>query len=139
MSTREIIRVRHVMKRKFDLVDSMATIKDALATMQHVETKCLIVKKRHQDDEYGILLISDIARKVLGKNRAPERVNVYEVMQKPVITVDPEMDIRYCAQLFDRFAFSRAPVVDAGAVAGIVSFTDLVIVGMAAREREYRR
>lgn len=137
MSSRDIIRVRHVMKRKYDLVDSMATIKEALATMQHVETKCLIVKKRHPDDEYGMLLISDIARKVLGKNRAPERVNVYEVMQKPVITVDPEMDIRYCAQLFDRLGFSRAPVVDGGEVMGIVSFTDLVIVGMA--EREYRR
>lgn len=137
MSERAIIRVRHVMKRKFDLVDSMATIKNALDTMQHVETKCLIVKKRHQDDEFGILLISDIARKVLGKGRAPERVNVYEVMQKPVITVDPEMDIRYCAQLFDRFGLSRAPVVETGEVVGIVSFTDLVIGGMVVREQEH--
>lgn len=137
MTTREVIRVRHVMKHKFDLVDGMATIKDALDTMQHVETKCLIVEKRHRDDEFGILLISDIARKVLATGRAPERVNVYEVVQKPVITVDPDMDIRYCARLFDRFGLSRVPVVESGQVVGVVSFTDLVIVGMAAREREY--
>ena len=137
MSDQRIVRVRHVMKTKFDMVDGMTTIKDALATMQHMETKCLIVEKRHEDDEYGILLISDISRKVLAKDRAPERVNVYEVMQKPVITVDPDMDIRYCARLFDNFNVSRAPVVEGRRVVGIVSFTDLVVVGMAERKREY--
>ncbi len=130
MSERKVTRVRDVMKPKFDMVDGMATVKDALSTMQHVDTKCLIVNKRHDDDEYGMVLISDIARHVLAKDRAAERVNVYEVMAKPVITVDPDMDIRYCARLFDRFHLSRAPVVDGGKVVGIVSFTDMVLRGM---------
>ena len=103
MSSREVVRVRHVMKREFDIIDGMATIAEALRQMKHVDTKSLIVDKRHDDDEYGMLLISDIARQVLGQDRSPERVNVYEVMAKPVITVDPDMDIRYCARLFTRF------------------------------------
>nr|VFK42983.1 MAG: CBS domain-containing protein [Candidatus Kentron sp. TC]VFK42985.1 MAG: CBS domain-containing protein [Candidatus Kentron sp. TC]VFK57262.1 MAG: CBS domain-containing protein [Candidatus Kentron sp. TC] len=127
MSERKILRVRHVMKRRFDTVSGLATIKEALEKMQHVEVKCLIVEKRHEDDEYGILLLSDIARKVVAINRAPERVNVYEVMQKPVVAVDPGMDVRYCARLFDRFGISRTPVIEAEKVIGIVSFTDLVI------------
>ncbi|MCB1954455.1 MAG: CBS domain-containing protein [Rhodocyclaceae bacterium] len=130
MNTREVIRVRNVMKREFDTIDGMATIAEALRQMKHVETKSLIVDKRHDDDEYGMLLISDIARQVLGQDRAPERVNVYEVMAKPVITVDPDMDIRYCARLFTRFELSRAPVVESGKVVGIVSFTDLVLKGL---------
>ncbi len=127
---RKVIRVRHVMKPQFDIVDGMATVRDALVRMKHVDTKCLIVDKRHEDDEYGMLLISDIARKVLAADRAPERVNVYEVMAKPVIAVDPEMDIRYCARLFDRFFLSRAPVVERGKVIGIISFTDMVLRGL---------
>lgn len=131
MGERKVVRVRDVMKEKFDMVDGMATVSEALKTMQHVETKSLIVDKRHADDEYGILLISDIARKVLALDKAPERTNVYEVMAKPVITVDPDMDIRYCARLFDRFALSRAPVVNGeGQVVGIVSFTDMVLKGL---------
>ena len=130
MSEREVIRVRDVMKQKFDMVDGMATISAALHTMKHVETKCLIVNKRHDDDEYGMLLISDIARLVLARNRAPERVNVYEVMAKPVILVDPGMDIKYCARLFERFHLSRAPVSDNGKVIGVVSFTDMVLKGL---------
>lgn len=130
MSDRKIVRVRDVMKPQFDMVDGMATISEALGSMKHVETKCLIVDKRHPDDEYGMLLLSDIARYVLGRDRSPDRVNVYEIMAKPVVSVDPEMDIRYCARLFERFQLTRAPVVDGGRVVGIVSFTDMVLHGM---------
>jgi CBS domain-containing protein len=130
MSEKQLVRVRDVMKPHFDLVDGMATVADALDTMRHVDTKTLIVKKRHRDDEYGMVLISDIARQVLAKDRAPDRVNIYEIMSKPVLTVSPEMDIRYCARLLARFDLSRAPVLEHGEVIGIVSVTDLVIKGL---------
>ena len=130
---KKVIRVKDVMKRKFDMVDGMATVRDAVATMKHVETKCLVVNKRHDDDEYGMLLISDIGRKILALDRAPERLNVYEVMAKPVVSVDEDMDIRYCARLFTRFHLSRCPVLNkSGEVVGIVSYTDMVLKGMFA-------
>ena len=130
MSDRTLIRVRDVMKPHVDMVDGMCTVKEALEKMQHVETKSLIVNKRHEHDEYGIVLISDIAKQVLATDRAPERVNVYEVMTKPVIAVDPEMDIRYCARLFEKFGLSRAPVIENRQVIGIISFTDMVLKGL---------
>ncbi|MCG6969000.1 MAG: CBS domain-containing protein [Gammaproteobacteria bacterium] len=130
MSDRVVIRVRDVMKTKFDMVDGMATISQALQKMKHVETKCLVVDKRHEDDEYGILLISDIARKVLAQDLSPDRVNVYEIMAKPVAFVDPQMDIRYCARFLDNFKLSRVPVIDSRKVIGIVSFTDLILKGL---------
>ena len=133
MSERRITRVRDVMKHDFDTIDRMASIEEALAKMTGKEAKCLIVDKRDEHDEIGMLLISDIARQVLAKDRSPERVNVYEVMCKPVIAVDADMQIQYCARLFTRFDVSRAPVLENGSVVGIVSFTDLVIKGFAAR------
>lgn len=130
MAKKTLVRVREVMKTRFDVVDGMATVAAALETMRHLENKTLIVKKRHADDEIGMVLISDIARLVLARDRALERVNVYEIMAKPVISVSPDMDIRYCARLFTRFELSRAPVVENGEVVGIVSMTDLVLKGM---------
>lgn len=130
MSEREVVRVRDVMKSGFDMVDGMATVSEALQAMKHIETKALIVDKRHDDDEYGIVMLSDIARQVMAKDKAPERVNVYEIMSKPVICVDPQMDIRYCARMFDRFGLSRAPVVEADKVIGVVSYTDMVVKGL---------
>ena len=130
MNERKRIAVREVMKRQFDMVHGHATVAEALKQMAHVETKCLVVEKRHEQDEYGLVMLSDISKKVLAKDRAPERVNIYEIMAKPVITVDPEMDIRYCARLFERFGLSRAPVVENRKIIGIVSHTDMVLRGL---------
>jgi signal-transduction protein with cAMP-binding, CBS, and nucleotidyltransferase domain len=129
MSDRKIVRVRDVMKTDFDMIDGKLTVKDALDAMKHVETKTLLVDKRHDDDEYGIVLLSDIAKQVLAKDRSPERVNIYEIMSKPVISVPPDMDIRYCARMFEQFGLSRATVIEAGRVVGVVSFTDMVMKG----------
>ncbi len=130
MTHREIVRVKDVMKQDFDIIDGMTTVTEALKKMKHIETKTLIVDKRDNDDEYGVVLISDIAKQVLAKDRSPDRVNVYEVMAKPVISVDPNMDIRYCARLFENFGLSRAPVIECGKMIGIISFTDMVLRGM---------
>ncbi|MEJ2425824.1 MAG: CBS domain-containing protein [Candidatus Thiodiazotropha sp.] len=133
MSERTLVQVRDVMKSDFDLVDGMDTVQNALERMMHVETKSLIVKKRHENDEYGLVTLSDIARQVLAKDRAPERVNIYEIMSKPALSVSPEMDIRYCARIFSRFELSRAPVVENGKIVGIVSYTDMVLKGFPSK------
>lgn len=130
MSERKIIRVKDVMKTEFDMVDGLTSVSEALQKMKHVETKCVLVGKRHDDDAFGIVLLSDVAREVLAKDRAPERVNVYEIMSKPVMTVSADMDIRYCARLFEQFDLSRAPVEEAGEIIGIVSLTDMVLKGL---------
>jgi signal-transduction protein with cAMP-binding, CBS, and nucleotidyltransferase domain len=130
MNERQPIRVRDVMITDFDMVDGMDTVQIALERMIHVETKSLIVKKRHDNDEYGLVTLSDIARQVLAMDRAPERVNIYEIMTKPALTVSSSMDIRYCARLFGRFDLTRAPVVDEREVVGIVSYTDMVLKGL---------
>lgn len=132
MTTKEKISVRDVMKKSFDIIDGMTTVSEALKKMKHIETKTLVIDKRDDNDEYGVVLISDIAKKVLAKDRSPDRVNVYEVMAKPVISVDPNMDIRYCARLFENFGLSRAPVIENGKMVGIISFTDMVLRGMTS-------
>ena len=130
MSEQKKVRVKDVMTSHFQLVDGLMTVDQALLLMKQNDARLLIIDKRHDDDEYGIVLLVDIARDVLSANRAPERVNVYEVMSKPVVGVDPDMDIRYCAILFHRLGFSYAPVIDQGKVLGIVGYTDLVLDGL---------
>lgn len=130
MSTHELVRVRDVMKTEFDIVDGLATVADALSGMKHIDTKALIVRKRHDDDEYGIVELEDIATDVLARNRSPQRVNIYEIMEKPLIGIDPNMDIRYCARMFERHHLNRAAVIENREVIGIVSYADIVIKGM---------
>jgi len=133
MTPAQPVRVRDVMKTEFDLVDGTRTVGEALDAMRHVDTRALVIDKRHDDDEYGLVLLSDIAKKVLAADRSPDRVNLYEIMSKPVLGVDPQMDIRYCARLLERFGIMRAPVIENRRVIGIVSFHDLVLQGMRRR------
>ncbi len=125
-----IIRVKEVMKTDFGNIDGIATVGDALKRMKVLKTSVLIVNKRHDDDEYGMITSGDIARHVLAKDRAPDRVNVYEIMSKPVISVHPEMDIRYCSRLFADYNLVRAPVIENRLIIGMVSPNSLVLDGL---------
>lgn len=127
---RELIRVKDVMKTDFGSIDGVATVADALKKMKSLKTAVLIVNKRNEDDEYGMLTSGDIARHVLAKDRAPDRVNVYEIMSKPVISVHPDMDIRYCSRLFANYNLVRAPVLENNKVVGMVSPNSLVLDGL---------
>jgi predicted transcriptional regulator len=111
-------------------IDGGMDVLSALKIMKKVGDTNLIVKRRDENDEYGMLLFSDIAKKVIAKNRAPERVSVYEIMAKPCLTVRPEMEIRYCARLFENFGISHAPVVENDKVVGTVSYYRLVLKGL---------
>lgn len=124
------ITVRQVMREEVTEVDGGIDVMEAMHIMKRVGATCLIVKKRHEQDEYGMVLFSDIAKQVIAKDRAPERVNAYEIMAKPVITVRPDMSIRHCARLFEKFGISHAPVLEDDTVIGVVSYYLLVLGGL---------
>jgi predicted transcriptional regulator len=122
--------VRDCMRTDVTEVDGRLDVLTALKTMKKVGATSLIVKRRDENDEYGLVLFSDIAKEVIAKNRAPERVNVYEIMSKPILTVRPDMEIRYCARLFENFGISHAPVVENDKIVGMVSYYLLVLHGL---------
>ena len=136
MSTKKRIYVKDVMKPDFGIIDSSATIKEALNEMNRLNTAVLAVNKRNENDEYGLLLVSDIARMVLAKDKATSRVNVFEIMTKPVVCIDPEMDIRYCARLMSKFNLTRVLVEADNELLGTVSPRALVLDGLAAIEAD---
>ena len=130
MKERKEISVRQVMRQEVTEVDGSIDVMEAMRIMKRVAATSLIVKKRNEQDEYGMLLFSDIAKQVIAKDRAPERVNVFEIMAKPVIAVRPEMSIRHCARLFEEFNISHAPVLENDQVIGIISYYLLVLGGL---------
>ncbi len=123
--------VRNCMRTDVTEVDGRIDIMAALKIMKKVGATSLIVKRRDENDEYGMLLFSDVAKEVIAKNRAPERVNVYEIMAKPVLMVRADMEIRYCARLFENFGISHAPVIEDDKIVGIVSYYLLVMHGLS--------
>ncbi|WP_038175511.1 MULTISPECIES: CBS domain-containing protein [Vibrio] len=124
------VRVCDVMTNNYVVIDGLTTVKEGIQLAKNHQVKALVVNKRNDDDEYGLVLMNDIAKKVLAKNRSPERTNIYEIMTKPALSVSSDMNVKYCARLFERFGISRAPVIDNGKIVGMVSYNNIVINGM---------
>jgi predicted transcriptional regulator len=131
VTDRSVVRVADVMEPDHVIIEGTATVAEALAVLRERNTHFLVIAKRHENDEFGVVTVADIAKQVLARNRSPERTNVYEIMSKPALSVKPEMDIRYCARLFDRFGISTAPVIDGGEIKGFVAYDQLVLKGLA--------
>lgn len=122
-----IVRARDVMQKNVAFIDGMATAKEAADQMRSERQFCLIVKKRHPDDAWGIVVVQDLIRGVIVPNRSAGEVHVYEIMSKPIITVPADMDIRYAARLIDRAGIRRAAVEEDGKIVGIVSLSSMVL------------
>ena len=121
----KIVRVRDVMRPNPIMVDGMETVRDALEKMTEADADMVVVDKRNEDDEYGVVLLTNIVYEILAPNKPMDRINVYEIMKKPVLTVRAGMNIRYCARLFGRLGLLTAPVVSDTKLVGTVSYRDL--------------
>lgn len=132
MTQRSIVRVRDVMEDHFVMADGINTVTEGVAALSKAGAHTLFIRKRSEDDEFGIVVLRDIAREVLAVDKSPDRINLYEIMTKPVLAIDPNMDIRYCARLFMRFGLSTAPVVEGGEIIGVVTYNEMVLRSLLA-------
>jgi CBS domain-containing protein len=119
------IRVRQVMTSTPQVIDGLATVREAVEMMREHNVRSLVIDRRHDGDEYGMVTVHDVAEKVIGQDRPLDRMNVYEIMTKPVLTVDADMDIRYAIRILARFQLSRALVTEKGSMVGIVTLRDM--------------
>lgn len=127
MSDKIPTRVADVMTPDPTLIDGLATVRQALNTMKERGLSSLVIDRRDDDDEYGLITVRDIAEKVIGQNRSPDRASVYEVMTKPVLTLEGRMVLRYAVRLLTRLGSGRALVVDKGELKGIVTLRDMTL------------
>ena len=127
MTEHEYVKVRLVMTPSPRLIDGLATVRQAIDLMRDGGVSSLVIDRRHDGDEYGLVTVHDIAGKVIANDRAPDRISVYEIMSKPALTVDVDMDVKYAIRILTRFQLTRALVTDHGSLAGIVTLRDMAI------------
>ena len=118
---------KDVMTKNIVFVDGMATAKEAVEIMRQKNVEALIVKKRHEQDAYGIVIVHDFIKGVIIAEKTSEEVNIFEIMTKPAISVPADMDIRYVARLLYRAGIRRAPVEECGELIGMISLSSLIL------------
>jgi len=126
MTEKMNVKVRQVMTPFPEPVDGLATVREAIKIMSELKIGSLVIDRRDDGDEYGVVVVSDIAAKVIAQNRSLDRTNVYEVMSKPTLTLSAHMNIKYGIRLLGQFELERALVVDHGELVGLVTLRDMV-------------
>jgi len=74
----------------------------------------------------GIVSERDVVKALASKGSALHAVNAGDVMTADVTTVAPETTINEAMELMDRGYFRHLPVLDKGALVGIISVRDVV-------------
>ena len=124
-----IIRVADVTQAPLYMVSGLASVQSAIEEMHRHSVSSLVIERRDDDDEYGVVTVQDIAAKVVAENRSAERTSVYEVMTKPVLTLSGDMNVKYAIRLLARLGFTRALVTSGDDLSGLVTLRDLVLSG----------
>ena len=119
------MKAADIMSKGVVTIKGSATVADAVYLMKSKKIRSLIVELRHEGDAYGIVTQTDIIYKVAAFGTDPKTVRVYEIMTKPCILVNPELEVEYVARLFAQNRIRHAPVIQNGLL-GIVSVTDIL-------------
>ena len=125
------MRAKEIMTTDIVTIGGTATVTEAIAKMRDSKVRALIVERRGDEDAYGIVTQRDIAYAVLAAGKDPDNVLVHEIQSKPLVVINPDLDVKYAARLLANMGLSRAPVISGGELQGIVSVSDIVLKGMA--------
>ncbi|MBM4091433.1 MAG: CBS domain-containing protein [Planctomycetes bacterium] len=130
MAKKALAKVRfttagEVMHKDVVYIDGKKTVADAVRLMREKKVSSLIVERRGIEDAFGIVTRKDVVNKVVDPGKDPAEVKVFEIMSKPLITVSPGLQLKYCARLFNTAGIRRAVVFDGKQIVGMLSNTDI--------------
>ena len=105
-------------------IDVAASVYEAIEKMVEANVGALLVAEG--DQIAGIFTERDYLRRVAVKGRVEKETTVRDVMSFPVICVTRETSIEECMALMSEHRIRHTPVVNGGALVGIISIGDLV-------------
>lgn len=103
------MQAKHIMTQDVATIRGSVNVAEAVQLMRLKGLRALIVEPRHDGDAYGIVTETDIAYKVVAYGKDPQRTHIYDIMTKPCVIVNPDLDLEYVARLFANTGIRRAP------------------------------
>lgn len=118
------LTVEDVMVEDVVTISADATVLQAAKLMNKNEIGCLIVLRRER--AVGIVTERDLLKRIVSESRDPMKTKVRQIMTKPLIAGEPEMDVEDATRLMFDNKIKKLPVLEDGKLVGLVTLTDLV-------------
>ena len=119
-------KAKEIASDKLFYIDGLASTRDAVQLMKEKNVQALIIKKRNNADENGIITVNDIIKGVIIPNKTFDEVSVYEIMTKPVFSISAHLNVKYVPRLMYNYNVRIAPVEENGEYIGIIDFTQFL-------------
>ena len=123
----DFVKVQDVMQTSLHMISGLASVTEAVSEMARHNVSSLVIDRRHEGDEYGVVTVKEIASRAVALNRSLDRTNVYEIMNKPALTLDPKMNVKYAIRLLSQLEHRMALVSGENGALGFVSLRDMVL------------
>lgn len=122
-----MLRVKHLLARKGQDIWSVEAEVPVLAAIQIMADRHVGALPVLRDGQLvGVVSERDYARKVILLGRSSAETEVWQIMSSPVVTVGPDDEVRHCMQLMTERRIRHLPVVEDGALVGVISIGDVV-------------
>ncbi|MEO7052135.1 MAG: CBS domain-containing protein [Rhodanobacter sp.] len=120
-------QVKHLLQSKGDTIFSVAPdapVLEAIKQMAEHRVGALLVMKG--TELVGVVSERDYARKVILQGKSSSQTAVSDIMTGNPLTVGPDTDVFECMRLCTDSRIRHLPVINDGALVGIISIGDLV-------------
>lgn len=114
-----------------------ATARQAAAMMSDLKVGSLVVVEK-TGEVVGIVSERDLVDKVNAVNKLASTVSVSEIMTRDVEAVFLTTNLRECEEKMERLHIRHLPVLDKGALVGVISIRDLLVSTRAEQEELVR-
>jgi CBS domain-containing protein len=122
-----MLRVQHLLRDKGSEVWSIDAEQPVLSAIQIMADKHIGALPVMRGSELaGVVSERDYARKVILLGRSSAETPVWEIMSSPVVTVTSDTTVSDCMQIVTERRIRHLPVVEKGALVGMISIGDLV-------------
>ena len=116
--------VREWMSSPAIFIDPDASVSHAMTLMRRRGIHSLVIDLENKT--YGILTTTDIRDKIVAADRNPKDTKVKDIMSTPVLTANPDWDIKACSLKMQEAEVHHLPVQNGGnGIIGLISATDI--------------
>ena len=112
-----------ILNTNVNILESDGFADEAITLMKGRNVRSVLVA--HNGEAIGIVSKTDILFKVMSQGRNPAKVRLREIMNSPVLAVDPKSTIQEALSIMNKYAIRQIIVSSNAAVLGMVAREDI--------------
>jgi CBS domain-containing protein len=119
------VKVEDVMSSPLVTIKDTDTVLTAAKLMRKNKIGCVVVVDK-SGKAHGLMTERDIVRRVSALDLLPSKVQAGKSMTKPVVTIEPSVNVTEAAKKMRELKVRRLIVLEGGKLKGIVTSNDIV-------------